>query len=63
MRGEGITAQLAHSRLPQTLPSHLPRARDKSSHLFGFDDRPVQFNFASDLETSNCSICSKQKKL
>ena len=28
--------------------------------LFGFDDRPVQFNFSSDLETSTFSSCRKR---
>lgn len=36
---------------------------NKSSHLFGFDDRQVQFNFTSDLETSTFSSCRKQRKL
>lgn len=38
------------------------KPRINSFHLFGFDDRPVQFNFTSDLETSNFSICKKQRK-
>jgi hypothetical protein len=33
-----------------------------SLYLFGFDDRPFQFNFTSDLVMSNFSICRKQRK-
>ena len=36
---------------------------NKSSHLFGFDDKQVQFNFTSDLGSSTFSSCRKQRKL
>lgn len=48
--------------LPKMLPFTYLKPKINSFYLFGVDDRPGQFNFTSELETSNFSVCRKQRQ-